>query len=337
MATTGRLTLPFVLDAQASKLATIREALEALDALVQPSVKDRDLVVPPGSPAEGDAYLLPTGVSPAPSGAWAGQDGKIAYYANASWSFKTVREGFKLWVDDENITIVYDGSAWTTDGNTINVDGTAGVNRINAGSNMTSSVVGSVATLNATGAGSGGGGSGQTIKMLRTTISAGASSATIQIPDTEDYSKVILGKTYYKSMRPQTNNVSLRIKMIMEGGSLYATSNYHVQLGANISPDADNFVEGSTNNTDHIPKSTVGNGSDHDVSGFCELVSDQSADARPQTFLDFTAYLRQDNLMRVDWSGWFILTTNVFRGWQFDWSAGNFEDGELVMFYAVRA
>lgn len=74
----------------------------------QQNVKDKDLATPPGSPAEGDRYIVATGGT----GAWAGQDGKIAYYFTAAWVFDTPTEGFRLWIEDENKFYHHDGTAW---------------------------------------------------------------------------------------------------------------------------------------------------------------------------------------------------------------------------------
>ena len=48
--------------------------LKRLGAVVGLSVKDRDLATPPGSPADGERYLVPASAS----GAWAGKTGQIA-------------------------------------------------------------------------------------------------------------------------------------------------------------------------------------------------------------------------------------------------------------------
>lgn len=72
--------------------------------------KDRDLATPPGSPANGDCYLVAT----SPTGAWTGRAGYIAYYLNTAWVFVTVIEGYTAWINDENVFIGYDGAAWST-------------------------------------------------------------------------------------------------------------------------------------------------------------------------------------------------------------------------------
>ncbi len=105
---TPNLTLPYILAAQSQKHVTHNEAIRALDCLVQLTVLDRDLAAPPVAPAEGDRYL----VAASPSGAWAGQAGKIAAFQDAAWLFYAPKEGWIAWVADENTALVYDGAAW---------------------------------------------------------------------------------------------------------------------------------------------------------------------------------------------------------------------------------
>lgn len=77
-------------------------------------IEDRDLATPPGSPSDGDAYL----VAASATGAWAGQDGNIALRINTAWAFVAPAEGMQLYVRDENQRIIYDGSAWVTPAST---------------------------------------------------------------------------------------------------------------------------------------------------------------------------------------------------------------------------
>src|SRR5438876_1936649 len=102
------LTLPYIIAAQAQKHVTHNEAIRALDALVQLMVLDKDLASPPGSPADGDRYI----VASSPTGAWAGQAGKVAAYQDGAWAFFTPREGWLAWVADEDKLYFHDGSAW---------------------------------------------------------------------------------------------------------------------------------------------------------------------------------------------------------------------------------
>lgn len=109
MANSANLALPYLEAAQSQKHVTLNEAVSGLDTLVQLAVLDRDLAVPPGSPAEGDRYL----VAAAPTGAWAGQAGKIAAWQTGAWSFRTPRNGWMAWVLDEALPVFYEAGAWT--------------------------------------------------------------------------------------------------------------------------------------------------------------------------------------------------------------------------------
>jgi len=109
MANSANLALPYLEAAQSQKHVTVNEALSGLDALVQLAVLDRDLTAPPGSPVEGDRYLVAAGAT----GAWVGQAGKIAAYQAGAWVFRTPSNGWKAWVADEALSIYYDSGAWT--------------------------------------------------------------------------------------------------------------------------------------------------------------------------------------------------------------------------------
>ena len=73
-------------------------------------VKDKDLATPPGSPADGDCYV----VASSPTGAWTGQTGKLAFYLSTAWAFRTPIEGYYAYLQDENTLYSYDGAAWGT-------------------------------------------------------------------------------------------------------------------------------------------------------------------------------------------------------------------------------
>jgi len=120
MSDSVHLVLPYLSAAQAQKHVTHNEALQILDALVQLSVKDRDLTAPPGSPAEGDRYI-PAATA---TGAWASQEGNIAHFVGAAWAFYTPREGWRAWVDDEDVLLRYSGAGWVADGGNF-ADGSA--------------------------------------------------------------------------------------------------------------------------------------------------------------------------------------------------------------------
>ncbi|MEJ1158009.1 DUF2793 domain-containing protein [Prosthecomicrobium sp. N25] len=108
MTVTPRLALPLIEAAQAQKHVTHNEALDALDALVQAVVQDRDLAAPPSSPAEGNAWI----VAAAPTGAWAGRAGQIAVWLAGAWTFLPPGTGWRVWVADEARLFVWTGSVW---------------------------------------------------------------------------------------------------------------------------------------------------------------------------------------------------------------------------------
>jgi len=121
---TSNLKLPYLIAAQAQKHVTHNEALDALDAIVQLAVLDRNLSAPGASPSEGDRYI----VAANPTGAWAGQQGKIAAYQNVAWSFYQPREGWLVWVADEDALLAYNGSAWVATATEINPAAKVGIN-----------------------------------------------------------------------------------------------------------------------------------------------------------------------------------------------------------------
>lgn len=108
MSNSTHLLLPYIEAAQAQKHVTHNEAIRALDAIVMLSVKDRDLATPPGSPANGDRYI----VASSPTGAWAGQAGKIAAWQDGAWAFYTAKTGWRIWIEDEAVLVIFNGTAY---------------------------------------------------------------------------------------------------------------------------------------------------------------------------------------------------------------------------------
>lgn len=108
MSNSANLGLPFIEAAQAQKHVTHNEAVRGLDALVQLSVIDRDLSVPPTSPSDGDRYLVASGAS----GDWLGQDANISAWQDGIWVFYPPKAGWLCWVGDEDSLISWDGAAW---------------------------------------------------------------------------------------------------------------------------------------------------------------------------------------------------------------------------------
>lgn len=102
--------------AVASPWAKVNDGERRFDALANRAIiVDRDLTAPPGTCADGANYLI----AATATGLWAGQDGKMATAVGANaangWLFQTVAvEGYRLYVQDENVEIEHDGSSWNT-------------------------------------------------------------------------------------------------------------------------------------------------------------------------------------------------------------------------------
>lgn len=102
--------------AQASAELAVNAMGRRLDSgFTRAIIEDRDLSSPPGTCADGACYL----VAGTGTGAWSGYDGKMmaAVGTNAAngWLPHTVaKEGFQLYVKDENLTIEHNGTSWQT-------------------------------------------------------------------------------------------------------------------------------------------------------------------------------------------------------------------------------
>ena len=104
----ARLGLPYLLPSQAQKHVTHNEALSLLDSLVHLTVETLGADTPPPVPTPGSAY----GVGTAPTGAWAGQAGQIAVFAEGAWRFLTPGIGWRIWDVSAAALKVWDGVAW---------------------------------------------------------------------------------------------------------------------------------------------------------------------------------------------------------------------------------
>lgn len=111
MTNTTNLGITLIAQSQAQKEVTANQAFTTIDALMNVGAIDRGLDTPPGSPLDGDLYIIGS----SPTGAWAGQAGNIAYY-QSGWKFITPNEGMTLWVNDEDLLYTFDGSAWNSSG-----------------------------------------------------------------------------------------------------------------------------------------------------------------------------------------------------------------------------
>jgi hypothetical protein len=109
MTATNKLELELLQNAAANQTLA-NTTFARLNQLVQAGVVDKDLAVPPASPADESLYI----VGSSATGAWAGRDGQLAYWlvTAGAWQFVAPREGFFLHVNDEDAFYKFTGTAW---------------------------------------------------------------------------------------------------------------------------------------------------------------------------------------------------------------------------------
>lgn len=115
MAVTAKLGLESLANNAANQLIA-NGNFALLNQFVMPRVVDKDLSAPPGSPANEALYI----VGGSPTGAWAGQAGKLAFWLSdvGAWTFVTPGLGWAVRVLDEldgsglPLIYAYTGSAW---------------------------------------------------------------------------------------------------------------------------------------------------------------------------------------------------------------------------------
>jgi hypothetical protein len=106
--TTPRYGLPEIAASQSQKHVTHNQAINGFDALVNAVALDKDLTAPPGSPSEGDGYI----VGSSATGAWAGKDLNFVSYNSGAWYFYVPPVGMRVYVSDESLYYRWSGSAW---------------------------------------------------------------------------------------------------------------------------------------------------------------------------------------------------------------------------------
>ncbi len=110
---TPNLDLTPLAAAQSQKHVTVNEAFARLDAATQLAVKDRTRTTPPQSSEDGDRHLIADDAS----GAWLSHEDDIAAWdaAAQNWIFLTPRDGWQVWVTDEQKMLRYDGAVWKSE------------------------------------------------------------------------------------------------------------------------------------------------------------------------------------------------------------------------------
>ncbi len=110
MSNSPNLLLPYLETGQAQKEVTHNEALRLLDAVVQLSVLATQ-TVPPGSPVDGQRWIVGSGGT----AAWAGQDNKIALWSSG-WNFIRPGAGWLAFDQAASALRLWSGSAWIDTG-----------------------------------------------------------------------------------------------------------------------------------------------------------------------------------------------------------------------------
>lgn len=110
MADTPNLGLPLIAASQAQKHVTHNEALQLLDAAVQ-LVAINFLTAPPGSPSEGDRYIIQ---APA-TGAWSGKEDQVAVYTSGGWVYIVPSQGWQAYLLSDTTPYRYNGSSWVAE------------------------------------------------------------------------------------------------------------------------------------------------------------------------------------------------------------------------------
>src|SRR5208282_6664439 len=100
-------------------LAQGNAMLRMLQILVQPNVISVGTPTPPGSPSNGDTYV----VGSSPSGAWTGHGNSIACWStdnlsipSGEWEFYAPAKGWVVGNQSDAALYVYNGTTWVVNG-----------------------------------------------------------------------------------------------------------------------------------------------------------------------------------------------------------------------------
>ena len=102
------LVLPYIQASQAQKHVTHNEAIRLLDGMIQLGVVSQGLTAPPGSPIDGERYIVGSGAT----GLWAGWDLNVAFWVDGAWVRLIPRVGWLAYVIGSSGFYSWNGTAW---------------------------------------------------------------------------------------------------------------------------------------------------------------------------------------------------------------------------------
>lgn len=115
--TSPRLSLDYVMAAQAQKHVTVNGTFRRLDTLVQARVMSRTIDEEPVSPDEGDVHILTAERS---GEIWSLMaPDSLAAFRDGEWAEILPFEGLTAWVSDESGVVLFDGTEWIDAGDAI--------------------------------------------------------------------------------------------------------------------------------------------------------------------------------------------------------------------------
>lgn len=106
---TPNLNLPYLTSGQAGAEFTVNQSLNILDALVRGAVTSRNINSAPPNPQDGQMFLIGS----SPTGDFENNANELALYYSG-WIFIDPKVGTRVWVINENILIVFNGTTWVT-------------------------------------------------------------------------------------------------------------------------------------------------------------------------------------------------------------------------------
>ncbi len=104
---TPKADFPAISDQQGSAEARHNLGLRHVEAIVV-GVINRTTNTPPGSPTDGDAYI----VGDTPTGDWVTHADDLAFDKSGEWEYKTPWEGLRVYCAAEDTLLEWSGTAW---------------------------------------------------------------------------------------------------------------------------------------------------------------------------------------------------------------------------------